>query len=103
MHSRRDALLDAAEQHLTPHVELGPAEAGMHVTARLRAPQDDLALSAAARDECLDLPALSRCYAGPTARPGFLINFAGTATDRIHSGAARLARLLQTAAMSQER
>lgn len=94
---RRDALLEAAKEHLAGHVVLGPAEAGMHVTAQLRAPLRDLELSAAARDECLDLPALSRYYAGPSPKQGFLINYAGTATDRIHSGAARLARLIERA------
>ena len=96
-HARRDALVEAAHEHLAGHLAFGPAEAGLHVAARLRARGNDLAISAAARQECLDVPALSRYYAGARPEQGLLINYAGTPADRIRSGAPRLAQVLEAA------
>lgn len=99
---RRNVLLDAAREHLAEHVTLGPAEAGMHLAAQLRTIRDDHALSAAAVQECLDVPPLSRYYAGGPGKPGFLLHYAGTPTDRIRSGTARLAQIIEARASGQE-
>ena len=94
---RRAALLEAAHTHLGDAIVFGPADTGLHVAAHLAAGRDDRALSARAARARLDLPALSRYYAGPPASTGLLIHYAGSPSAMIRSGVAALAALLDDA------
>ncbi len=92
---RRAALLDAARARLGGAITLGPADTGLHVAAHLGDARDDRALSARAARARLDLPALSRYYAGSPASSGLLIHYAGSPPRMIQDGVAALAELLE--------
>ncbi len=91
---RRDALLDAAHRQLSDGVRLGPADAGLHVTARLPPGTDDRALVARAPSLGLELLPLSRYYLGPAREPGLVLGYGGLPPAAIRHGVRTLARLL---------
>ncbi len=71
-------------------------EAGLHLTARLVSPGDDVAMARAAVAAEVGAAPLSTYYAAAAAaRPGFVIGFAGTAETRIAPAVRRLVRAIE--------
>lgn len=87
---RRQALLSALE-NLSDEFEVGPADAGLHVTAYLRRELDDRRLARECRKTSVDLHALSRFYLGPP-RPGFVLGFACSSPSLTESAMQTVAR-----------
>ena len=75
---RRDALLDGLARHCDGSLTVGNADAGLHVTARLPAGSDDVAVVRQLSARGLAPSALSACYAGPAVAPGLLLGFGGS-------------------------
>ncbi|HEV7240161.1 MAG TPA: PLP-dependent aminotransferase family protein [Thermoanaerobaculia bacterium] len=86
---RRDAALRLFERHLD--VELGPADAGFRVVAFVE--KNDRDIAARAAREGLDLPTLSRLYAGRP-RNGLVLGYMGLTHSALTQGVKTLARLL---------
>ena len=100
-HIRRMRALYAERQRMLldvmaagPDLALAPDEAGMHLVARLAKGIDDRVLSARARAEGVEAPALSTYYHGPPDRQGLLLGYAGLGETEIRDGVERLARAL---------
>ncbi len=91
---RRDALRDALRRELAGRLEVGPSEAGMHVTARLLPPQDDMALVARAAARGLDPRSLSALYAGPDPVHGLVLGFSGVEPAELRRAVRELATVL---------
>lgn len=87
---RRQALLSALE-NLSDEFEIGPADAGLHLTVYLRRELDDRSLARECRKAGVDLHALSRFYLGPP-RQGFVLGFACSSPSRTESAMQTVAR-----------
>lgn len=59
---RRAALLDAIQAQLDDHLEAGPADAGLHLSATFRRKRDDQAVVRAALQKGIEIRALSQFY-----------------------------------------
>ncbi|WP_426089659.1 PLP-dependent aminotransferase family protein [Janthinobacterium sp. PSPC1-1] len=91
---RRDAMAQAVQRHL-PHVvtaQLPPG--GLQLPCLLHEGRDELDTIRQAARAGLVLPGLSRLYARPPARGGWLLGFAALSPHEIESGIVRLARAL---------
>jgi GntR family transcriptional regulator/MocR family aminotransferase len=91
---RRDAMAQAVQRHL-PHVvtaQLPPG--GLQLPCLLHEGRDELDTIRQAARAGLVLPGLSRLYATPPARGGWLLGFAALSPHEIESGIVRLARAL---------
>lgn len=95
--ARRDALVATVEDELGGVVEIGPAEAGIHLVAGLPEAVDDVALAAAARERGIAFTPLSPHYA-TCPRPGMLLGFGGQPEERIREGIRLLAPLVREVA-----
>ena len=74
---RRDALLEGLQQHCDGMLAVENADAGLHVTTRLPAGVDDLALVAELGTRGLLATPLSPCYVSSARQPGLLLGFGG--------------------------
>lgn len=95
--SRRDALVAALREHLGDIVTIGPADAGIHLLARLPDGVDDVALATEAQRHGIGCMALSPHYQGAS-HPGLLLGFGGMSEERLAEGVRRLAPLARAAA-----
>jgi GntR family transcriptional regulator/MocR family aminotransferase len=94
--TRRDALSAALHEHLGNLVSVGPAEAGIHLLARLPDGVDDVALVNEALHHGIACMPLSPHYQG-TPHPGLLLGFGGMPEDHLAEGISRLAPLVRAA------
>lgn len=92
---RRVALL-AGLTSLEDELEVGPAEAGLHLTAYLRRPLDDRAIAEECARKGVDLDPLSRFYQG-TPRQGFVMGFACSRPAQTQSALRIVARAIRAA------
>jgi len=92
---RRDALQDAVSRRLGGVVELGPAEAGMHVLGWLPSGVDDARVSAALADAGVEAPPLSRYALRPLERGGLLLGYAGFSDRALRAAVDRAAPELE--------
>ena len=91
---RRDAMAQAVRRHL-PHVvtaQLPPG--GLQMPCLLHEGRDELDTLRLAAQAGIVLPGLSRLYATPPERGGWLLGFAALTPHEIDSGIVRLARAL---------
>ncbi|WP_334188130.1 MocR-like pyridoxine biosynthesis transcription factor PdxR [Noviherbaspirillum sp.] len=92
---RRVALLNALDLHLQDELHLGPADAGLHLTAAFRLPRNDKALARAAQEEGIELRALSTFYASPErSASGLLLGFAAVDSAALNNAVVQLRDLL---------
>jgi GntR family transcriptional regulator / MocR family aminotransferase len=75
--ARRDAMIEAIEQHAGDVLTVGNADAGLHLVAFLPDGADDKAVARAATQQGMFPTALSTCYANAAPRPGLIIGFGG--------------------------
>ena len=68
---RRDALFEAIHRHAGDRLQAWPADAGLHVSARLCAPHDAELLSARAAEQGINLEALNSYALAPASINGF--------------------------------
>lgn len=94
--ARRDALMSALRGSLGDCVEIGPAEAGIHLLLRLPDGVDDVTLGDAARTQGLNVTPLSPHYFSHP-RPGLLLGFGALDEDNLARGVERLAPLVRRA------
>jgi GntR family transcriptional regulator/MocR family aminotransferase len=92
---RRRALHSALEA-LADELEIGPSDAGLHLTVYLRRQLDDRAIAGEAGQAGVDLDPLSRFYLG-SPRRGFVLGFACSRPVRTRSAMQLVARLLRSA------
>lgn len=95
--ARRDALLEAARQHLGEHLELGDAGAGMHVVGWLPRGTNDRRIAERAGAAGLELQAVSSFATVPLPRGGLLLGYAEFAPAALREAVQRLATLLDDA------
>jgi GntR family transcriptional regulator/MocR family aminotransferase len=91
--ARRDALIAALQEHLGDIVSIGPADAGIHLLARLPVGVDDLALAEAASRAGVACMPLSPHYQRAP-QPGLLLGFGGMPEERLAEGVRQLAPLV---------
>lgn len=91
---RQEVLLDAAARELGGKLDLAPAEAGLHLVARLPAGADDAALARLALEAGVSVQPLSRYYRGPAPERGLLLGYAPATESEIRVGVRALARVL---------
>ena len=97
---RQAALVRAAGRALDGLLEVGPAEAGMHLMGWLPEGVDDRAAARAALGREVDAPPLSGYRARPARRGergGLMLGYAAYTPREIEDACARLARALRTA------
>lgn len=98
--ARRDALIAALHEELRAEldglVEIGPAEAGVHLLLRLPAGTRDEALAAAAQERGIAITALSPHYQRAP-RPGVLLGFGALEEAKLREGVRQLAPLVRAA------
>ena len=80
---------------LSSWLELVPGSAGLHVSALLRSPRDDLALTADLRRSGLGCEALGAYATAPGAPPGLAFGYGAIGLERIAAGLDLLQRRLQ--------
>ncbi|MEP6731522.1 MAG: PLP-dependent aminotransferase family protein [bacterium] len=90
---RRQALLSSLES-LSDELEVGPSDAGLHLTAYLRHVVDDRGVSLECARAGIDLDPLSRFYLGP-ARSGFVLGFACSSPSRTEAAMRTVARVIR--------
>lgn len=91
---RRDVLLAAARRHLGDRLTFANTCAGLRAAAFLQRGRDDAAVSRRCARAGLDVPPLSRYYAGPPPRPGLLLGYAGITPMQIEKGIETLAEII---------
>jgi GntR family transcriptional regulator/MocR family aminotransferase len=91
---RRDALLHMAGEMVGDRLALAPAEAGMHVVARLPGDVEDRVVSAAARELGVDAPALSLYALEPLGHGGLVLGYAGFTPRALRQAMRRLATVV---------
>lgn len=97
--TRRDTLVAALREHLGDLISIGPADAGIHLLARLPAGVDDVALVAEAHHHGIACMPLSPHYQGAAqpSLPGLLLGFGGMPEERLAEGVRLLAPLVRGA------
>jgi GntR family transcriptional regulator/MocR family aminotransferase len=91
---RQEALLDAADRYLRGLATVARSEAGMHTIAWLHE-IDDQAATRAARDENIEVTALSSFTVEHRLPPGLILGYGGVTPRQIRAGAEALARALE--------
>ena len=79
---------------LCPTIDLAPDQAGMHLVGRLPEEISDVEVERIARSQSLDIPALSKYYAGTSTQNGLLLGYTGCTTKQIDATLARLADII---------
>jgi GntR family transcriptional regulator/MocR family aminotransferase len=92
---RRNALQEAMRTRLAGVVELGPAEAGMHVLGWLPPGVDDTRVSSALAEAGVEAPPLSRYALRPLERGGLLLGYAGFSERALRAAVERAAPVLE--------
>jgi GntR family transcriptional regulator/MocR family aminotransferase len=100
--ARRDALVATLEAELGEVLEIGPAEAGNHLLARLPAGTDDVALERAALAAGVAFTALSPHYQSG-GQPGLLLGFGALDEDRLREAVQILAPLVRATVAPERR
>jgi GntR family transcriptional regulator / MocR family aminotransferase len=93
---RQSALVDAATRELAGLLEVGPAEAGMHLVGYLPEGVDDQAIARQAAAHMVEAPALSAYALTPPRRGGLLLGYAAFSQAEIQQGIRRLATALRS-------
>ncbi len=93
--ARRDAMIDAIEQHAGDVLTVGNADAGLHLVAFLPDGADDKAVVRAAMRLGMFPTALSTCYAREAPRPGLIIGFGGLDACAIAGAVHRLGDVIR--------
>ena len=90
---RRQALLQALDEHLGGRVEIQGTNAGVHLVVWLDdvAPGDLDALVARAAERGVGIYPVSRYYTHPPDRAGLVLGYASMSTDEIRQGIGELA------------
>ncbi|MCI0569628.1 MAG: PLP-dependent aminotransferase family protein [Myxococcaceae bacterium] len=91
---RRDSLLDALRRETSGFLQVGPTDAGMHVSVQLPAGTDDVRLVQRAAEKGLDPRALSALYLGEARTPGLVLGFSGAGPAELRRAVRVLAALL---------
>ena len=91
---RRDAMAQAVQRHLSRIVTAQLPPGGLQMPCRLHEGRVELETLRLAAQAGIVLPGLSRLYAAPPARGGWLLGFAALTPHEIDDGIARLARAL---------
>jgi GntR family transcriptional regulator/MocR family aminotransferase len=93
---RRAMLLEQLATHLADKLEIGPADAGLHLLARLRDNRDDLEVARLGRDNGIELRVLSQFYNETRRAPhtGLLLGFASSRPEEIRRGVEVLRKIL---------
>ncbi|MBA3832190.1 MAG: PLP-dependent aminotransferase family protein [Chthoniobacterales bacterium] len=92
---RRDLLLEAVVCELANSLSVEASEAGMHLAGHIGKAKDDVKISEQAAARNFHLPPLSRYYlVDRRARPGLILNYAGTSPENIRRMVRTLATLL---------
>lgn len=91
---RRDAMAQAVRQHLSHVVTAQLPPGGLQMPCLLHEGRVELDTIRLAAQAGIVLPGMSRLYARPPARGGWLLGFAALTPHEIDSGIARLARAL---------
>jgi GntR family transcriptional regulator/MocR family aminotransferase len=100
--SRRDALESALRRGFGDALEIGPAEAGMHLVVRLDPSFGDVAsIQARARRHGVGLSSVERFRLQPSDDQRLVLFYAAMSEDRISDGVRRLVRALRLAASAQ--
>jgi len=94
---RRDALMEAAEAHLTGVIDVRPTETGFHTVGLLPGGRGEAAAAEAARVENLAVTSLSRFALAPIAQHGLTLGFSAVPPLELARGVERLARALRAA------
>lgn len=94
---RRDAFVEAIEEELGGVLELGPSDAGLHVTAWLPEGLDEMAVWRRAAENKVTVLPLSRLCLRPPKRPGLVLGYAAAPIEEIRSGVQRLAQGIEEA------
>ena len=94
--TRHAATIEAIERHLTGLVSLDheSAPAGLHLLVRVHSSRPEAEIVQRAADHGVVVVGAGPCYITPPDEPHLLIGFAGTPTEHIDEGIARLARAL---------
>lgn len=94
LYAERQAALIRALGVAGDQLSLSPADAGMHLVARLRDGVDDQAISRAAERAGVQAPPLSRHYHGSVRASGLVLGYAGADMRTIERGSATLLDLI---------
>ena len=94
-HARRDRLLAAVHRHL-PELAVTGYDAGVHVLLRLPAAVDDRAIADRARQERIEVPALSSFCIERTDQRGLVIGYGAVHEAAIDPAIATLATIART-------
>jgi GntR family transcriptional regulator / MocR family aminotransferase len=94
---RRDALVAALSEHLGDVIAIGPAEAGIHLLARLPDGADDVALAHNAEKLGIEFTPLSPHYYSTQPRQGMLLGFGALPEQQLAKGIRLLAPLVRAA------
>ena len=95
LYAERQAALIRNLEKVTDRLTLSPAEAGMHLVARLHDGADDQAISKAAASAGVQAPPLSRHYHGPPKASGLVLGYAGADVATIERASAELCRMIE--------
>jgi GntR family transcriptional regulator/MocR family aminotransferase len=93
--ARQAALVDAAQRELAGLLEVGPAEAGMHLVGYLPEGVDDRVASRRAAAYQVDVPPLAAFALASPQRGGLLLGYAAVSQAEIYAGVRRLAAALR--------
>jgi GntR family transcriptional regulator / MocR family aminotransferase len=91
---RRSALVESIGKELGSMVEVGGAEAGMHLTVTLPSGSRDVEIAERVARQNLWIWPLSRFYAGERKRPGLILGFGSAAVEEIPRAVRKLRNLL---------
>ena len=91
---RRDALIEAVGRELEGLIEVGPADAGLHLVAWLPEDTDDREASRRAAARGVETAPLAAYCIEAALRPGLLLGYAAVSEEEIREGARRLAGAL---------
>lgn len=94
---RRQALVASLEETLGGVVQLGPNDAGLHLTVWLPEGVDDLAVWREAQEKEVTVLPLSRLCLAPPQRQGLVLGFAMASVEEIRAGVRRLATVITNA------
>jgi GntR family transcriptional regulator/MocR family aminotransferase len=94
---RATILVDALRQALGDRLLIPDVTAGLHLTAHALGPLDDAAVTDAARQRGIDVPALSRYRLQDRTATGFVLGFGNTAPERIPPAVRRFAEVMAAA------
>jgi GntR family transcriptional regulator / MocR family aminotransferase len=100
---RRQALLNALEQHCSDVFRDDVVDCGLHLLGRFRQRTDDVAVAAMARAAGISVEPFSRFFARPTDESGLLLGFSGYQPERLREASRGLAGVLAGARGRRDR